>query len=84
MATLAMPTSPRSSRALAVVLLFVAVVLALALLIAPVLLLHRHYDVAIEGTLDHLDRYRRVAAAGAGDQESPRRRCGRKTVAASF
>ena len=62
MATLALPTSPRSSRALAVLLLVVAVVLALALLIAPVLLLHRHYDVAIDGTRDHLDRYRRVAA----------------------
>ena len=62
MATLALPTSPRSSRALAVLLLVVAVVLALALLIAPVLLLHRHYDVAIEGMRDHLDRYRRVAA----------------------
>ena len=62
MATLALPTSPRSSRALAVLLLVVAVVLALALLIAPVLLLHRHYDVAIDGTRDHLERYRRVAA----------------------
>ena len=62
MATLAMPTSPRSSRALAVLLLVVAVVLALALLIAPVLLLHRHYDVAIDGTRDYLERYRRVAA----------------------
>ncbi len=62
MATLAMPASPRSNRALAVLLLFVAVVLALALLIAPVLLLHHHYDVAIDGMRDHLDRYRRVAA----------------------
>ncbi|MEP6997208.1 MAG: type II secretion system protein GspM [Betaproteobacteria bacterium] len=62
MATLAMPASPRSNRALAVLLLFVAVVLALALLIAPVLLLHHHYDVAIDGMRDHRDRYRRVAA----------------------
>ena len=62
MATLALPTSPRSNRALAVLLLIVAVVLALALLITPVLLLHRHYDVAIDGMRDHLDRYRRVAA----------------------
>jgi hypothetical protein len=45
-----------------VLLLVVSVVLALALLIAPVLLLHRHYDVAIDGTRDHLERYRRVAA----------------------
>lgn len=62
MATLALPASPRSNRALAVLLLIVAVVLALALLITPVLLLHRHYDVAIGGMRDHLDRYRRVAA----------------------
>jgi hypothetical protein len=62
MATVALPASPRSSRALAVLLLVVAVVLALALLIAPVLLLHRHYDVAIDDTRDHLERYRRIAA----------------------
>lgn len=61
MATLAMPTSPRSSRALAVALLVIAVLLALAVLIGPVLLLHHHYDVAIAGMRDHLDRYRRVA-----------------------
>lgn len=61
MATLAMPTSPRSSRALAVTLLFIAVLLALAVLIGPVLLLHHHYDVAIAEMRDHLDRYRRVA-----------------------
>jgi general secretion pathway protein M len=62
MATLALPTSPRGNRALALLLLFVAVAVALALLVAPVLLLHRHYDLAIETTRDHLDRYRRVAA----------------------
>ena len=62
MATLALPTSPRSNRALAVLLLVVAVVLAMALLITPVLLMHRHYDVAIDGMRDHLDRYRRIAA----------------------
>lgn len=62
MATLAMPTSPRSNRALAVLLLVVAVVIALMVLVAPVLLLHRHYDVAIDGMRDHLDRYRRIAA----------------------
>jgi hypothetical protein len=61
MATLAMPTSPRSGRALAVLLLFVSVLLVLAIVIAPVLLLHRHYDAAIAQTRDHLDRYRRVA-----------------------
>jgi len=62
MATLAMPTSPRSNRALAVLLLVGAVVVALMVLVAPVLLLHHHYDVAIDGMRDHLDRYRRIAA----------------------
>lgn len=62
MATLAMPTSPRSNRALAVLLLVGAVVVALLVLVAPVLLLHHHYDVAIDGMRDHLDRYRRIAA----------------------
>ena len=62
MATLAMPTSPRSTRALALLLLVIAVLLALAVVVGPVLLLHHHYDVAIAQTRDHLDRYRRVAA----------------------
>lgn len=62
MATLAMPTSPRSNRALAVLLLVVAVVVALMVLVAPVLLMHRHYNVAIDGMRDYLDRYRRIAA----------------------
>ena len=50
------------SRMLAVGLLVLAVLLGLALLLAPFLLLHRHYDRAIEATQDHLERYRRVAA----------------------
>ena len=62
MATLARPLSPGQSRALALVLLVVAVLLGLALLLAPFLLLHRHYDVAIDSALDRLERYRRVAA----------------------
>jgi len=64
MATLSMTLKPRQSRALAVALLVVAVVLALALLIAPWVLFHRHYDVAIESMTDRLERYRRVAAQG--------------------
>ena len=36
--------------------------LGLALLVAPFVLLHRHYDLAIESMQDRLDRYRRVAA----------------------
>jgi general secretion pathway protein M len=62
MATLALPLAPRQSRMLAVGLLVCAVVLGLALLLAPFLLLHRHYDVAIEATQDQLERYRRIAA----------------------
>ena len=62
MATLARPLTPRQSRALAIGLLFVVVFLALALLLAPFLLLHRHYDLAIDSALDRLERYRRVSA----------------------
>jgi hypothetical protein len=62
MATLARPLKPRESRALAVALLFAAVFLGLALLLAPFLLLHRHYDLAIDSALDRLERYRRVSA----------------------
>ncbi len=62
MATLALPLPPRQSRMLAVGLLAFAVILGLALLATPFLLLHRHYDLAIDATQDHLERYRRVAA----------------------
>ena len=62
MATLALHMQPRQSRALAVVLLVLAVLLGLALLLGPILLLHRHYDAAIETLQDRLATYRRVAA----------------------
>ena len=61
MATLAAPLKPSQSRALAVALLFLAVLLALVLLLAPFLLLHRHYDQAIASMHDRLGRYSRVA-----------------------
>jgi len=61
-ATLARPLTPRQRRALAIGLLFVVVFLTLALLLAPFLLLHRHYDLAIDSALDRLERYRRVSA----------------------
>jgi hypothetical protein len=64
MATLSMTLKPRQSRALAIALLVVAVMAALALLIAPWVLFHRHYDDAIESMADRLERYRRVAAQG--------------------
>ena len=62
MATLSLHLQPRQSRALAVALLALAVLLAVAVLLAPFLLLHRHYDAAIEALQDRLDVYRRVAA----------------------
>ena len=64
MATLPMTLKPGQSRALAIALFVLAVALALALLIAPWVLFHRHYDVAIESMADRLERYRRVAAQG--------------------
>jgi len=63
-ATLVRPLDPRHSRALAVALLFVAVFLGLAVLLAPFLLMHRHYNQAIDSAQDRLERYRRIAAQG--------------------
>ena len=49
-------------RALAIGLMAAAVVLVLAVILAPILLLHRHYDAAIDDLTDRVERYRRVAA----------------------
>jgi len=54
--------SPGQSRALALGLLLVVIGAIAALLLVPALLLHRHYDVAIESENDRLARYMRVAA----------------------
>ena len=62
MASFALHLAPRQSRALAVTLLALAVLVAIALLLAPFLLLHRHYDVAIQALEDRIEVYRRVAA----------------------
>jgi len=62
MATLTLPLAPRQSRALALALLALAVLLGAALLLAPFLLLHRHYDAAIESLQDRIAVYRRTAA----------------------
>jgi len=62
MASFALHLAPKQSRALAVALLALAVLLGIALLLAPFLLLHRHYDVAIEALQDRIEVYRRVAA----------------------
>jgi hypothetical protein len=62
MAILTRPLPPRQSRALALALLALAVLIGLTLLLAPFLLLHRHYDTAIEALQDRIDVYRRTAA----------------------
>jgi hypothetical protein len=64
MAALIRPLDAKQSRALAVALLFIAVFLALAVLLAPFLLMHRHYNQAIDSAQDRLERYRRIAAQG--------------------
>lgn len=70
MATLALHLQPRQSRALAVGLLVLAVLLGLAVLLAPLWLLHRHYDAAIEALQDRLATYLRVAAQAPEYQKS--------------
>ena len=64
MTTLVRPLDPRQSRALAVALLFIAVFVGLTVLLAPFLLMHRHYNQAIDSAQDRLERYRRIAAQG--------------------
>jgi hypothetical protein len=54
--------TPAQARALALGLLVAAVVLVLGVVLAPVLMLHRHYDDAIESWTSRLETYRRVAA----------------------
>ncbi len=53
---------PAQQRALAVAFLVAAIALVLAVFLVPALLLHRHYDVAIDNLSTRLDTYRRVAA----------------------
>jgi len=62
MISLALPLPPRQSRVLALVLLALAVLLGIALFLTPLLLLHRHYDAAIDALQDRIEVYRRVAA----------------------
>ena len=54
--------TPPQARALAILVLVAAVALVLAILLAPVLMLHKHYDDAIETWTTRLSTYRRVAA----------------------
>ena len=62
MSTLTLPLPPRQSRAVAVALLALAVLIGAALLLAPFVLLHRHYDAAIESLQERIAVYRRTAA----------------------
>ncbi|MEP7183111.1 MAG: type II secretion system protein GspM [Betaproteobacteria bacterium] len=63
MVTAALARLPaRQQRALAVALAVVAVLVVLALLVAPVWLLHQRYDDSIASLEDRLERYRRIAA----------------------
>ncbi len=70
MATLARKLAPERSRALALAVLFVAIFLGLAVLLAPFLLLHRHYNDAIDSAQERLDRYRGISAQGPGLQKA--------------
>jgi hypothetical protein len=54
--------SPARQRALAIALLVAALVIGFAVVLGPVILLHRHYDAAIADVSDRLHRYQRVAA----------------------
>lgn len=54
--------SPAQRRATAVALLVAAVAAVLAVVLGPLVVLHRHYDGAIDDLSDRLERYRRVAA----------------------
>lgn len=52
----------KRKRLVAVALLVVAIALVLAVLLGPLLLLHKHYDDTIAELTDRIERYRRVAA----------------------
>jgi general secretion pathway protein M len=62
MAALALPLPPRQSRALAIGLALLALLAALTALLLPFVLLHRHYDRAIDALENRIEVYRRVAA----------------------
>jgi hypothetical protein len=62
MATLALRLQPQHSRALAILLLALAVLLGVALIVLPFVLLHRHYDAAIESLQERGAVYQRTAA----------------------
>lgn len=56
------PLSKKQSQGLAVGLLVLFVVICSLLVFVPARMLHRHYDGTIEGMVDYLGRYQRIAA----------------------
>lgn len=58
--------TPQQSRMLALSLLLVLAALIIAIIAAPVFLLHRHYNQAIEQQLDLLARYSRIGDTAPG------------------
>lgn len=56
----------QQSRTLALSLLLAAIALVIAIIAAPVLMLHRHYNQIIEQQLDLLARYSRISATIPG------------------
>lgn len=56
------PLTPLQSKSLALALLALVFVLAVLALAVPVLMVHRHYDAAIERLTDRLARYHRIIA----------------------
>jgi general secretion pathway protein M len=62
---MALVMTPRQSRAAAIALLLLTVVIVLGAFIIPVYLLHRHYDFYLDKYSDELARYQRIAATRA-------------------
>ncbi len=58
---MAIVLNPKQSRTLAVALFAVAVVLAIAVIVLPPFLLHRHYDYYLDNYSEQLARYQRLA-----------------------
>jgi general secretion pathway protein M len=59
--TRSMRASGKRDHSLALGILVVAILMVLAAIIAPVWLLHRHYDGAIDDLSDRLSRYQRIS-----------------------
>jgi general secretion pathway protein M len=57
------PLTPLENRSLAIALLILCLILGGSLVVVPILLMHRHYDLELESNRDLLLRYRNMAAA---------------------